>query len=136
MKRFRTEFSTVLVILIAACFLSGCETIGKGGDGGEASNTRPSSFLKTDYAPLDEWFEERFEVKYKNMTPAMIFDQVPINDIHYELQSLPESASTFDYESDNISRREILEKIADFWDLKMSILNGPDGNPSSVIVKG
>ncbi len=93
-------------------------------------------FLETSYEPLANWMDERFEVKYRAMTPEMIFDQVPLNDIHYQTSNLPTGAKTFDFESANISRKELLKRIADHWGLKMKFIVGDDGNPSAVAVSG
>ena len=95
-----------------------------------------TGFLVTSYEPLSNWMSERFEVKYRAMTPELILDQVPLNDIHYQTTNMPASAASFNYESANISRRELLKRIADHWNLKMSYINGDDGNPSAVAVSG
>ncbi|NNE92624.1 MAG: hypothetical protein HKN23_13335 [Verrucomicrobiales bacterium] len=133
MKKIRTVFTIFFGMLTAGLVLSSCDSNSSSENSGSKTG---GTFLATDYEPLDNWLEERFEVKYKNMTPQLIFNQVPINDIHYDTSDLPEGAPTFNFESDNISRREVLQKISDFWGLRMSIQNGPDGNPSSVVVKG
>ncbi len=122
--------------MIAGLFvLTSCETDGTPGVNGSGAAKSGSQFLTTDYEPLEEWFEERFQVKYRDMTPELIFDQVPINQINYDTEGLPANAPKFDLESNNLSRREILKRIADFWNLKMSIINGEDGNPSVVKVR-
>ncbi|MEM9281433.1 MAG: hypothetical protein AAGA96_06375 [Verrucomicrobiota bacterium] len=93
-------------------------------------------FLETDYAALSHWLDERFEVDFKNMTPELIFDQVPLNDIYYELHFLPENAPAFNFEDVNISRRELLKEIADHWSLDMSYVMGNNDEPSAVRVIG
>lgn len=93
-------------------------------------------FLKTDYEPLQKWLDERFEVDYKHMTPALIFDQVPLNDIYYETVSLPTNAEPFNFSSGDVSRRELLKKVAAHWRLKMSLVADASGNPTAVRVEG
>jgi len=100
----------------------------------EALDEEP--FLRSEYEPLETWMDERFEIKFRNMKPELIFDQVPLNDVHYELSDLPESGKSFELESVNISRRELLKKIADHWNLEMSYTFGEDGNPNAVKVVG
>lgn len=95
-----------------------------------------TNFLDTDYEPLSKWLNERFEVKYRAMTPELIFDQVPLSDIHYELVNLPDSVPAFNFESPNVSRRELLSVIAKHWDLDMGYKTGSDGNPEAVVVTG
>ncbi len=136
-------FLTISCLAFALAAI-GCQSTNQAGNavvdsGAPAGTTTPpntSGFLQTAYEPLDNWMEERFEVKYRAMTPELIFDQVPLNDIHYQTEGLPASAPTFSYESANISRRELLKVIADHWNLKMSYINGEDGNPSAVKVSG
>lgn len=93
-------------------------------------------FLATDYAPLAKWLDKRFEVDYKHMTPTLIFDQVPLNDIYYETSNLPANGSPFNFASKDISRRELLKRIAHHWNLKMSFATDASGKPSAVKVEG
>jgi hypothetical protein len=95
-----------------------------------------AAFLVTDYAPLSKWLDERFEVDYKHMTPQLIFDQVPLNDIYYETSNLPSNGTPFNFSSKDISRRELLKRIADHWNLKMSLASDASGKPSAVKVEG
>ena len=99
-------------------------------------STSTAGFLVTDYAPLAKWLDERFEVDYKHMTPQLIFDQVPLNDIFYETSNLPASSSPFNYSSKDVSRRELLKRIANHWNLKMSLSMDAAGKPSAVKVEG
>jgi hypothetical protein len=99
------------------------------------ASTVPAGFLATDYAPLNRWLDERFEVKYRNQTPEMIFDQSPISDIRYETSQLPQGVPLFHLDSADLSRREILHRVAEFWDLDMSI-EAENGTPSFVRVTG
>lgn len=94
-----------------------------------------SGFLESEHGPLSNWMNERFEVRYRAITPEMIFEQVPLNDIHYNTENLPTNVPNFDYESENISRKELLKKIAEFWDLEMEYEMGDDG-PIAVNVSG
>ena len=135
----RTIFTTLLGIAAIGMFSVSCETDGNNSTGTKSAEkpaAKSPAFLVSNYEPLDEWLDERFEAKYRNMTPSMIFDQVPIDQIYYDLEGLPKDGPKFDLESNNISRREILKEIADFWDLEMTIQNGADGNPSVVKVRG
>lgn len=95
----------------------------------------PAGFLTTEYAPLNRWLDERFEVNYRNQTPELIFNQQPINDIRYETTQLPQGAPLFHLDSADMSRREILHRIAEFWNLDMSI-EAENGTPSFVRVTG
>ncbi len=129
-----------------ALTLSSCETVpapapvtpavGAGTSPAATSATKlPMGFLMTDYAPLQRWLDERFEVEYRNMTPELVFDQPPIADIRYETHRLPQDAPLFDLKSPAMSRREILHKISEFWNLEMSI-QAEGGTPSYVLVTG
>lgn len=93
-------------------------------------------FLESDFEPLNKWLNERFEVSYKHMTLDLIFDQVPLNDIFYEVLVIPGNADEFSLESSDISRRELLEKIARHWDLEMSYVIDDSGTPTAVRVVG
>ncbi|MEX2578744.1 MAG: hypothetical protein WD342_06775 [Verrucomicrobiales bacterium] len=123
-------------------FVASCETSGnRRGQVVDATRTGDGSggasgFLKTDYEPLEKWLDERFEVDYKHMTPDLIFDQVPLNDIFYETSNLPVDAAPFNFSSGDVSRRELLKKVATHWKLKMSLLTDESGNPTAVKVKG
>lgn len=126
-----------LIPLLASC--SGSLKPKVGGTTGGAATGDPLStagFLTTDYTPLAKWLDERFEVDYKHMTPQLIFNQVPLNDIYYETSNLPSSAAPFNYASKDISRRELLKRIANHWNLKMSFATDATGNPSAVKVEG
>ena len=79
---------SALTVFLASC--AGDWTTGPAGDPsgaavGDAETTNTAGFLQTDYKPIMKWLDdERFEVDYKHMTPQLIFDQVPLNDIYYE----------------------------------------------------
>ena len=136
-------FLTVIAIGLSACKATnqaGSAVVDPGGSTAPsptgASESPNAGFLETDYELLANWLSERFEVKYRAMTPELIFDQVPLNDIHYNTSSLPTSAPAFDFESDNVSRRELLQQIATHWNLKMDFSNDAEGNPTAVNVSG
>ncbi len=95
-----------------------------------------TGFLATDFDPLNKWLDERFEVDYKHMTPELIFDQVPLNDIFYQTSGMPQNAPPFNFSSKDISRRELLLRVAQHWKLKMSLAEDSSGTPTSVVVKG
>ena len=136
--------SLILSLLLGTAFLlPSCETTGKkegevidATAGAETGSISAAGFLKNDYAPLNAWLDERFEVDYKHMTPALIFDQVPLNDIFYETSNLPENAPPFNFSSSDVSRRELLKKVAQHWKLKMSLVSDAEGQPSAVRVEG
>ncbi len=130
-----------LGVLALALGLASCarnnNAVGDGG-GSEVGDgpINAQGFLKTDYEPLKKWLDERFEVDYKHMTPALIFDQVPLNDIYYETVNLPANAESFNFSSSDVSRRELLKKVSTHWKLKMSLVNDASGNPTAVRVEG
>jgi hypothetical protein len=104
---------------------------------GDTGPINTAGFLQTDYKPLVKWLDdERFEVDYKHMTPQLIFDQVPLNDIFYETSNLPTTAPPFNFAQANISRRELLKRIASHWKLKMSFAIDSSGKPTAVKVEG
>lgn len=131
------------VVAVASVGFSGCETNNKP-DGevippsevGQNGPINALGFLKTDYEPLNKWLDERFEVDYKHMTPSLIFDQVPLSDIFYETSNLPTNAPAFNFSSGDVSRRELLKKIATHWRLKMSFTTDAEGTPTAVKVEG
>ena len=138
-------FSKNWLLIFAAgvvTFLTSCPETSKpdatGGASGAATGDPLSTigFLSTDYAPLSKWLDERFEVDYKHMTPQLIFDQVPLNDIYYETSNLPTNAAPFSFASKDISRRELLKRISHHWNLKMSLSTDASGKPTAVRVEG
>lgn len=129
-------------LLTLALGLTSCETNDTSDTGADNSAATQQSgpinaagFLKTDYAPLNKWLDERFEVDYKHMTPQLIFDQLPLNDIFYETSNLPASPS-LNFVSSSVSRRELLKKISQHWNLKMSLVEDASGTPTAVRVEG
>ena len=138
-------FAIALSIGIFAFAQSGCRTFNAGkrlappevlNDPAPVSPVAvPSGFLATSYGPLASWFDERFEVEYRNMTPALIFEQDPISDIRYDVSAMPANPPLFELQNSNISRREILYRVAQFWNLTMTI-EEVDGKPSIVSVRG
>ncbi len=129
-------------MLLAVAFFSACqssptsfETVNTTTNPvAEARLLLPPGFLRTDYEPLERWMDERFDVEYRNLTPELVFDQVPIAQIKYDVRGLSADLPLFHLKDSSLSRREILYKIAEFWDLDMRIENGPDGTPSVVVV--
>ena len=141
----RTIIAIFCLIPFSASLFSGCKSTNQAGSAtvdpnsatvGDNSTPNVAGFLQTDYKMLDDWMNEPFQVTYRAMTPQLIFDQVPLNDIHYQTSNLPENVPPFNFESPRITRRELLKRIADFWNLRMSYINGDDGNPSAVAVSG
>jgi hypothetical protein len=131
---------SALTVFLASC--AGDGTTGPAGDPsgaavGDAETTNTAGFLQTDYKPIMKWLDdERFEVDYKHMTPQLIFDQVPLNDIYYETSNLPTSAPPFNFAQKNISRRELLKRVSSHWKLKMSFTTDAAGKPTAVKVEG
>lgn len=132
-----------IVLATTAPLLTSCPESGNtatGGTGGGAviggGSAGGANFLVTDYPALSKWLDERFDVDYKHMTPQLIFDQVPLNDIYYQTSNLPTNAAPFNFSNKDISRRELLRRIASHWNLKMSFAADASGNPSAVKVEG
>lgn len=92
-------------------------------------------FLVTNYAPLEQWMDERFKVRYENMPLSMVFEQQPIAEIRYKLENLPQNAPVLNLVSSSISRREILKEVSDFFNVDMTV-EMVNGQPSQVIVRG
>jgi len=137
------KFRLVSTLLIATALLFGataCDRAGKrdasGGDGGAAVGGSSSQFLRTRNARLNSWLDEAFEVDYRHMTSQLIFDQVPLNDIRYELVTLPAAAPPFNFSHPSITRRELLRAISQHWNLKMSLVTTQGGEPVAVRVEG
>ncbi len=141
MKRSGIHF--VILSLFAGLLVScagggskpGSSDTATGAPAGNTANSGPG-FLATTYAPLSKWLDEAFDVDYKHMTPQVVFNQVPLNDIYYETSNLPTTAAPFNFASPSITRRELLRKIAQHWNLKMSLVNDAAGNPRAVRVEG
>ena len=131
---------SALTVFLASCAGDGTSVSSGNTTGapvGDADPTSTAGFLQTDYKPLMKWLDdERFEVDYKHMTPQLIFDQVPLNDIFYETSNLPTAAPPFNFTQANISRRELLKRIASHWKLKMSFATDAAGKPTAVKVEG
>lgn len=131
---------SAMAVGFSSCTPDGSENGTGGADGaavGQSGPVNTAGFLATDYKPLLKWLDdERFEVDYKHMTPQLIFDQVPLNDIFYETSNLPTKAAPFNFTQTSVSRRELLKRIADHWKLKMSFAVDASGKPTAVKVEG
>jgi len=112
----------------------GCRT-GGGGGGKHGQGKADASFLRTESVKLNAWLDEKFEVEYRELTLDSIFEQPPIADIHYEFRHVSKQSPLFSLVPSNISRREILKRIADFYHLKMSVAE-INGKPAYVLVVG
>lgn len=140
---FRNAWVSLAIPTLALALVS-CETAankGASGSSGAATGSADSmslaSFLKTDYKPLTKWLdEETFDIDYKHMTPELIFNQVPLNAIFYEVSNLPTAAPPFNFSGKQLTRREVLKKIASHWKLKMSFVVDASGKPTAVKVEG
>ncbi len=126
------------MFFLGSCASDGVSSSGgaSGAVGGDAAAISTAGFLQTSYEPLAKWLDERFEVDYKHMTPQLIFDQVPLNDIFYETSKLPTNAPPFNFASKDISRRELLKRVSSHWNLKMSLSADAGGTPTAVKVEG
>lgn len=107
---------------------------------GDSSNAAPSGFLRSDFGPLNQWLSERYDVTYRNMklggtARENIFSQEPITDIHYQFEAIGRSGRLFHLKENNISRREILYKIARHYDLQMTV-ESVNGKPAYVRIVG
>ncbi|MEM7699016.1 MAG: hypothetical protein AAF236_11485 [Verrucomicrobiota bacterium] len=130
---------TLFIVIGLGSFMIGCDTNKQGqgevlDPGAGAAVTGP--FLATTHEPLEKWLTERFKVKYVAMTPDLIFDQVPLADINYETSNLPTNAVPLDFAAEEISRRDLLRKVAQHWNLRMSFILDSNGEPSAVRVEG
>lgn len=103
--------------------------------GAVSQSTGAIGFLVTNYAPLEQWMDERFKVRYENMPLNMVFEQQPIADIRYKLETMPQNTAVFNLVSSSISRREILKEISDFFSVDMTV-EMVNGQPSHVVVRG
>ena len=121
----------LVLAFITSLMMTGCRTGGQGG----GKIGLGGSFLKTDYAPLNKWLDESFEVEYRKMTLDILFEQQPISGIRYEFRHIPRESPLFSLKEADISRREILRKIAVFFSLKMSVAE-INGKPAYVLVVG
>lgn len=125
-----------------------CETVKvRGGQSDNTINPEPTQrrnkgnintqgFLVTQHADLKIWLDKPYEVKYISMTPQLIFAQEPLREVRFQTSNLPVEALPFNFQSKDITRRELLKKISNFWNLKMSIVTGADGEPSAINVVG
>ncbi len=92
-------------------------------------------FLATGFEALETWLDKRFKVRYERMPLHQVFDEDPLAEIIYKKVNLPEDAPLFALESPSISRRELLEQIALFFQLEMRV-EMENGAPSHVLVMG
>src|SRR5690606_4925476 len=116
--------------VLGLCLLVGsCDPSGSQSSGGAKGVATRGAFIKSENSDLNQWLDEQFEVEYKHMTPQLIFDQIPLNTINYQIVNLPTGAAPFNFSSPAISRRELLQKIASHWKLTMSIATDEAGNP-------
>jgi len=135
----RRLISTLLSVALVLFTVTSCDRAGQGGGafggGADSSATGGGTFLRNRNSEFNRWLDEAFEVDYRHMTPQLIFDQVPINQIRYEIVSLPAAAPSFNFSSPNITRRDLLRAISQHWNLKMSLVT-ERGRPVAVRVEG
>lgn len=124
-------YSFVLVFLALSTSCDRAQTANTGN-----LDLENDTFLYTDYLPLTKWLDERYEIDYREMKPDFIFDQAPLDDIYYEFDETPSAVAPFSLRSENISRRELLQAIADFWEVEMRVISSEDGTPRAVGVTG
>ena len=120
--------------LIGLVLITGCQGLKskRGGKGGASGN---SAFLNSNHSPLNAWLDESFEVEYRKMTLDILFEQQPITGIRYEFRHIPKESALFSLKSEDISRRDILKRIAKFYHLKMNVAE-INGKPAYVLVVG
>ena len=140
-------FIAVAIALFAMTTVTGCLTNsdGTGGFGrptvaGDKPFAAPSSFLRSGFGPLSEWLDGRYDVTYRNMRLGgtereNIFSQQPIEEVHYRFEDVGRSGTLFQLKANNISRREILYRIANTYDLRMTI-EYVNGKPAFIRVRG
>ncbi len=105
-----------------------------------SSIAAPSGFLQSGFGPLEQWLSERYDVTYRNMklggtARENIFSQEPITEIHYQFEDIGRSGLLFHLKENNISRREILYKVARHYGLQMTVEN-VNGKPAYVRIVG
>jgi len=136
----------VTVALLAAGLILGiCACQNKGGGYqrpkvADSSNAAPGDFLRSGFGPLEQWLNARYDITYRNMklggtARENIFSQEPIADIHYQFEDVGRSGSLFHLKENNISRREVLYKIARHYNLRMTV-EDVNGKPAFVRVVG
>ena len=146
------RFCRCLIAVNLAMFLAlsatSCETVKVRGakkdntisptpaNGGTRGPIVTHGFLDTEDARLKDWLSKEFDVKYVSMTPQLIFEQVPLSEIKYKTNNLPIDALPLNFQSKNISRRGILKKIANFWNLDMTFVTSAEGKPVAIKVTG
>ena len=140
-------FIAVAIALFTMTTVTGCLTNsgGTGGFGrptvaGDKSFAAPSSFLRSGFGPLSEWLDGRYDVTYRNMRLGgtdreNIFAQQPIEEVNYRFEDVGRSGTLFQLKANNISRREILYRIAKTYDLRMTV-EEVNGKPAYIRVKG
>ena len=143
-----SSFIAAAIAVFLMTTVSGCLTnsSGTGGfgrpatDGEESAYAAPSSFLKSGFGPLSEWLDGRYDVTYRNMKlggmeRGNIFAQQPIEEVHYRFEDVGRSGTLFQLKANNISRREILFRVAKTYDLRMTV-EDVNGKPAYIRVKG
>lgn len=127
----------LMIALISGLMMTGCQdwNAGKGGSGKKGASTGDDLFLKSNYAPLNEWLDETFEVEYRKMTLGLVFKKQPISGIQYEFRHISRESPLFSLQPSTISRREILRQIALFYHLRMTVA-AINGKPAYVLVEG
>ena len=118
----RAALLSAVALLHTACPSTQNESgiIEDGSPVGDAA-TVSEEFLASENSALNRWLDETFDLEYKFMTLGVIFEQDPINDIRYELKDLPTTDDMFELKQAGISRRELLFKVAEFFQLDMAV---------------
>ena len=136
----------VTAALLAAGVILGMSACQNSMDGykrpkvGNSSIAAPGEFLRSDFGPLEQWLGERYDVTYRNMklggtARENIFSQEPLTEIHYQFEDVGRSGLLFHLKENDISRREILYKIARHYNLRMTVEN-VNGKPAYVRIVG
>lgn len=140
----RYPYSVLLlttVACLASCAVTSDKVAGESADDsamdiGEVEPEVDSDvFLATGFEALEAWLDKRFKVRYEQMPLQQVFHEEPLAQIIYKKVNLPDDAPLFAIESPSISRRELLEQIAEFFQLEMKV-EMENGAPSHVLVMG
>ncbi len=110
--------------------MTSCETVKSSGP------TESKDFLETKDLALKSWLNKRIAVEYQGMTLQNVFKQEPLKEIKVRASNLAVDAPPFNFTSTGLSRRDLLKKIASYWDLEMIIHKNAVGNPTFITATG
>lgn len=138
MKRTELFIFQSILIVFTSMMLTACPTTQVGPDdvdadavGDNPADGSSAGFLKNNQARLNEFLDSPKSVEWRYMRLPGLFDYSPVNKLNYEFESLPQTDEMFELQDENITPRELLRKVAEFYDLEMSVEPG-----NYVLVKG